>query len=253
MERPIILTFDPVSRRVPGGTDVAAKNPGVGLRREMIPAILAWSTRIGERGARALGRFGIWPCLNHGLLRVRDSSMTASAEVPGESSAFAPRRPEVGDSPALTRLPSPGLAPEPNVIKPACRRILVVDDNIDAARSLAKVLTLLHGQNVEVAHDGPSALETAEAFRPQIVLLDIGLPGMSGHEVAEQLRRRPWFEGVLLVAVSGWGQEKDRAASLAAGFDHHLVKPVNQATLQKLLIGDRSTPPTPPSQGGEKD
>jgi len=139
------------------------------------------------------------------------------------------------------------------VIKPACRRILVVDDNIDAARSLAKVLTLLHGQNVEVAHDGPSALETAEAFRPQIVLLDIGLPGMSGHEVAEQLRRRPWFEGVLLVAVSGWGQEKDRAASLAAGFDHHLVKPVNQATLQKLLIGDRSTPPTPPSQGGEKD
>ncbi len=139
------------------------------------------------------------------------------------------------------------------MLKPACRRILVVDDNIDAARSLAKVLTLLHGQNVEVAHDGPSALETAEAFRPQIVLLDIGLPGMSGHEVAEQLRRRPWFEEVLLVAVSGWGQEKDRAASLAAGFDDHFVKPVNQATLQKLLAGDRSTPTTPPSQGGEKE
>ncbi len=139
------------------------------------------------------------------------------------------------------------------MLKPACRRILVVDDNIDAARSLAKVLTLLHGQNVAVAHDGPSALETAEAFRPQIVLLDIGLPGMSGHEVAEQLRRRPWFEGVLLVAVSGWGQEKDRTASLAAGFDHHLVKPVNQATLQKLLAGDHCTPPTPPSHGGETD
>jgi len=124
------------------------------------------------------------------------------------------------------------------LFKPVCRRILVVDDNIDAARSLAKVLTLLHGQNVEIAHDGPSALETAEAFRPQIVLLDIGLPGMSGHEVAEQLRRRPWFEGGLLVAVTGWGQESDRATSRATGFDHHLVKPVSQATLQNLLEGN---------------
>ena len=133
---------------------------------------------------------------------------------------------------------SPALSPEPESSKPACRRILVVDDNIDAARSLAKVLTLLHGQNVEVAHDGPSALETAEAFRPEIVLLDIGLPGMSGHEVAEQLRRRPWFKGCLLVAVTGWGQEKDRATSRAVGFDHHLVKPVNQTTIHILLHGN---------------
>jgi CheY-like chemotaxis protein len=208
------------------------------MGREMISAIFAWFARIGERGDHALGGLGIWPCLTRRLLKVQDGSMTANIEGPGESSPFVPRRPAVADIPAPTRSPSPGLSPEPDSFKPACRRILVVDDNIDAARSLAKVLTLLHGQNVEVAHDGPSALETAEAFRPQIVLLDIGLPGMSGHKVAEQLRRRPWFEGGVLVAVTGWGQEKDRATSRAAGFDHHLVKPVNQATLQNLLDGN---------------
>ena len=208
------------------------------MGREMISTIYACFARIGERGDHALGGLGIWPCLTRGLLKVQDGSMTASIEGPGESSPFVPCRPAVADIPAPTRSPSPGLSPEPDSFKPACRRILVVDDNIDAARSLAKVLTLLHGQNVEVAHDGPSALETAEAFRPQIVLLDIGLPGMSGHKVAEQLRRRPWFEGGVLVAVTGWGQEKDRATSRAAGFDHHLVKPVNQATLQNLLDGN---------------
>jgi two-component system CheB/CheR fusion protein len=118
-----------------------------------------------------------------------------------------------------------------------CHRILVVDDNIDAARSLAKVLTLLHGQIVQVVHDGPSALELAESFLPQVVMLDIGLPGMNGFDLAEEFRRRPWFEGCMLIAVTGWGQEKDRARSRAARFDHHLVKPVDQATIQALLAG----------------
>jgi CheY-like chemotaxis protein len=207
------------------------------MGREMIIAIFAWFARIGERGDHALGGLGIWPCLTQGLLKVQTGSMTVSIGGPEASSAFVPHRPAVADIPGTPRSPSPEFSREPDSLKPACRRILVVDDNIDAARSLAKVLTLLHGQNVEIAHDGPSALESAEAFRPQIVLLDIGLPGMSGHEVAEQLRRRPWFEGGLLVAVTGWGQEEDRATSLAAGFDYHLVKPVNQATLQNLLDG----------------
>ena len=138
-------------------------------------------------------------------------------------------------------LPTPELAPNATATKPSRHRILVVDDNVDAARSLAKVLTVLHAQDVEVAHDGLSALEKAEAFRPQIVLLDIGLPGMSGHEVGQRLRCRPWFEGCLLVAITGWGQEKDRATSQAAGFDYHLVKPVDHATIVNLLSG----PPRP--------
>jgi CheY-like chemotaxis protein len=143
----------------------------------------------------------------------------------------------LGEDAQALHSPSQELARGSNSREPVCRRILVVDDDIDAARSLAKVLTLLHGQKVEIAHDGPSALEMAESFRPQIVLLDISLPGMSGHEVAEQLRRRPWFEGCMLVAVTGWGQENDRATSHAAGFDYHLVKPVDHATIQSLLDG----------------
>ncbi len=116
-------------------------------------------------------------------------------------------------------------------------RILVVDDNTDAARSLARVLTVLHGRLVEVAHDGPSALERAEVFRPQLILLDIGLPGMTGYEVAMHLCNRPWFSDSRLVAVTGWGLARDRALSKAAGFHHHLVKPVKNATLLQLLDG----------------
>jgi CheY-like chemotaxis protein len=115
------------------------------------------------------------------------------------------------------------------------RRILVVDDNVDAAVSLARLLGRLYGQEVRVAHDGPSALEMAGAFRPEVILLDIGLPGMDGHEVARRLRGRPEFGRALIVALTGWGQEQDRRKSEEAGFDRHLVKPVDPEALRKLL------------------
>jgi CheY-like chemotaxis protein len=121
------------------------------------------------------------------------------------------------------------------------RRVLVVDDNVDAAVSLARVLERHEGQEVRVAHDGPSALEAAEAFRPEVVLLDIGLPGMDGHEVARRLRGRPEFERALIVALTGWGQESDRRRSGEAGFDHHLVKPVDPDELRGLLGDARGT------------
>ena len=203
----------------------------------MILAIFAWFTRIGGHGDQALGGLGIWPCLTRGLLKVQHVSIAARIEGPVERNDFVLRQPLAADVEA-PHLPTPGHSPEPDSFKRVSRRILVVDDNIDAARSLAKLLTLLHGQHVEVAHDGPSALERAETFHPQVVLLDISLPGMSGHEVAEQLRLRPWFEACMLVAVTGWGQEQDRATSRAAGFDYHLVKPVNQVTLRDLLDGN---------------
>ena len=118
--------------------------------------------------------------------------------------------------------------------RPPRRRILVVDDNI-AAKSLERLLERLHGQEVRVAHDGPEALAVAGEFRPEVVLLDIGLPGMSGYEVAEQLRGLPEFDGTLIVALTGWGQEDDRRRSRGAGIDHHLVKPVDPEALTRLL------------------
>src|SRR5262249_1919715 len=119
--------------------------------------------------------------------------------------------------------------------KPPRRRILVVDDNVDAAFSLAKVLSRMYDQEERVAHDGPSALDAAEEFRPEVVTLDIEMPDMNGHEVARRLGGRPEMEGVVLVALTGWGQEEDRRRSKEAGFDHHLAKPVESDVLLGLL------------------
>jgi len=114
------------------------------------------------------------------------------------------------------------------------KRILVVDDNTDAVESLAFLLEL-EGHDVRTALDGPAALDLASEFRPQAVLLDIGLPGMDGYEVARRLRERPETREALIIAITGYGQQEDRALTKAAGFDHHLVKPVDPEELGALL------------------
>ncbi len=113
-------------------------------------------------------------------------------------------------------------------------RILVVDDNVDSADSLALLLEL-GGHEVRTAHDGPRALEAARAFQPRVVLLDIGLPGMNGYEVARHLRELPEAGRALLIALTGYGQDDDRRKALDAGFDHHLVKPVDFDALRALI------------------
>ena len=112
--------------------------------------------------------------------------------------------------------------------------ILVVDDNVDAAESLAMLLRM-EGHDVRVAHDGPAALAAVEADRPDLVFLDIGMPVMNGYDVAQRLRQRPGLENLVLVAMTGWGQEEDRRRSQEAGFDHHLVKPAEPEALRQLL------------------
>ena len=111
-----------------------------------------------------------------------------------------------------------------------------MDDSEDSAESLAILLRLL-GNEVRTAHDGPAALEAARVFCPNVILLDIGMPGMNGHEVARRLRQMPEVQGALLVAQTGWGQEEDRRRTEEAGFDAHLVKPVDPAALEALLAG----------------
>lgn len=116
------------------------------------------------------------------------------------------------------------------------RRVLVVDDNRDSAETIA-MLVELWGHDVRVVHDGPAALAEAPGWQPEVVLLDIGLPGIDGYEVARRLRQEPSLAGILLVAMTGYGQERDRELSREAGFDHHLVKPVDPVKLQALLAG----------------
>src|SRR6185436_7418254 len=113
-------------------------------------------------------------------------------------------------------------------------RILVVDDNHDSALSLAMMLSIM-GHETRTAHDGESAVETAESFLPEVVLLDIGLPKLNGYEVAQRIRERAWGASMFLIAVTGWGQEEDRQRSSEVGLNAHMVKPVEPAALERLF------------------
>jgi CheY-like chemotaxis protein len=167
------------------------------------------------------------------LLAMHGGSVEARSEGIGRGSEFVVRLP-LADvaSAASSQMPRPlGAA------LPRAARVLVVDDNHDAADSLGSLLQFL-GAEVEVAHDGPGALVAFDTHRPAVVLLDIGMPGMDGHEVARRIRAAG--HDTMLVALTGWGQKQDRERSREAGFDHHLVKPVDVDALQALLASARA-------------
>lgn len=124
----------------------------------------------------------------------------------------------------------PGMTPH----APARFKILVVDDNHDSALSMAMMLSIM-GHDTRTAHDGESAVDTAESFLPDVVLLDIGLPKLNGYEVAQRIREKAWGKSMYLIAVTGWGQEEDRQRSSEVGLNQHMVKPVEPAALEKLL------------------
>jgi len=130
---------------------------------------------------------------------------------------------------------APGADPQASAAAPAARRVLVVDDNLDAAEGLAMLLQL-KGHQVATAYDGEGAIDAAREFDPQVVLLDIGLPRLDGFEVARRLREEFPNRSMLLVALTGYGQERDRLRAREAGFDHHLLKPVRLELLEQLLV-----------------
>jgi CheY-like chemotaxis protein len=146
----------------------------------------------------------------------------------GQGSEFVVRLPILVGASQLSPKPPSTLAPTKTY------RILVVDDNWDSSESLAMLLKL-GGHETHTAHDGSAAVEAAEALRPDVVLLDIGLPDLNGYEVARRIREQPWGKGMVLIALTGWGQEEDRQRSREAGFNAHLVKPVDHVALIKLL------------------
>ena len=188
---------------------------------------------------RSTGGLGIGLALVKGLVQMQGGTVEAASPGQGKGSTFTVRLPVLEDrvashEPQTER--SPGSAGSK-------RRILVVDDNRDGAASLAMMLQLL-GNEVHTANDGFDAVELAERFRPQVVLMDVGMPRLNGYEATRRIREQPWGCGMTIIALTGWGQEVDRARSKEAGCDGHLVKPVNLSDLEKLLIelqgGDRS-------------
>jgi CheY-like chemotaxis protein len=161
----------------------------------------------------------------------------ATSDGPGTGSEFVVRLPAAGPPAAGTPVAKPRLEPSPG----HCARILVVDDNADVARGLATLLKALNHE-VWTAHDGPSGLAAARGHRPDVVLLDIGLPGMDGYQVAEQLRREEFGKNLLLIAVTGYGHEENRQRARTAGFDQFVTKPVDFASLLALLPESGAAP-----------
>jgi two-component system CheB/CheR fusion protein len=211
---------------------IRVEDTGIGIRPELLPHMFDLFTQGDRVAGTASAGLGIGLTLVRRLAELHGGSVSVSSPGPGRGSAFLVRLPlhDAVAMPARTASAASRLVGRP-------RRILVVDDNVDAAVSLALVMKA-EGHHVETAHDGPAALEAARLLRPDVVFLDIGLPkGMDGYEVARRLRGDLGLTVVLMAALTGYGQEEDRQRSLAAGFDHHLVKPVDPNILIDMVSG----------------
>lgn len=204
---------------------------GIGISNEDLPEIFEAFGQVQSSLERAQGGVGIGLALVRALVELHGGHIQARSDGPGRGSEFVVRlplasQPEPGDArPAgSTRLPSSGQE----------RRILIADDSRDSADSLAELLRM-NGYEVQVAYDGGQALGMAEAFKPHIALLDIGMPELTGYEACRSIRQQPWGKEMMIIAQTGWGQEDDRRRTTKEGFDHHLVKPIDLGLLFNLL------------------
>jgi CheY-like chemotaxis protein/two-component sensor histidine kinase len=219
-----------VAERADGGAVITVRDTGVGISLTMLPHVFEMFAQDDQARARTLGGLGIGLTLVKRLVEMHGGTVAADSAGPGMGSAFVIRLPAVLES---TQCPQPQ-AEGPVHMSPPLLRILIVDDNRDAADSLAMLLRTT-GNDIRTAYDGLEAVQVASEFRPEVVLLDIGLPKIDGHQVAQRIRQETWGRQVCLIAVTGWSDETDRARSRAAGFDHHLVKPLDTGHLAQLL------------------
>ncbi len=213
-----------------GSATIYVRDNGVGISREMLPQVFEMFVQVDKSLERSQGGLGIGLSLVKRLVEMHGGTVEANSEGPGRGSVFIVRLPTT-EAAAEVETPAPTeLAAAP----PTGHRILVVDDNEDAATSLALLLKLM-GHETRTANDGLEAIEVADEFQPDVALLDIGMPKLNGYETARRMRQKSWGREMLLVALTGWGQEADRRRSSDAGFNSHLVKPVNVAEIERLL------------------
>jgi PAS domain S-box-containing protein len=222
---------------------VSVRDTGIGIPPEALPTVFDMFSQVDRPVERATGGLGIGLALVKGLVEAHGGWVTAESPGPGGGSTFTVHLPIAARAPAAA--PS---GPDSNVRETrAVRRVLVADDNRDGAAMMADLLELL-GSEVHVAYDGIEAVETADRVRPDLVLMDVGMPRLNGLDAARMIRERPWGRRVRIVALTGWGQDGDRERSRAAGCDAHLVKPVNIPELEKLLADlAQENPLTPPA------
>jgi PAS domain S-box-containing protein len=216
---------------------ISVRDYGVGIPPELLPRIFDLFVQGDHTLARSLGGLGIGLTLAKRLVEMHGGTVTATSAGAGTGSEFLVRLPLARQA---DRAGAQAAAPHTQVrARARARRVLVVDDNVDAAESIARLLRLA-GHRVECSYDGESALEAAQQAAPDIVLLDIGLPGIDGYEVARRLRALPQFRSTALIALTGYGQKADRESSRQAGFDHHLTKPVDPERLEALIANGKA-------------
>jgi CheY-like chemotaxis protein len=206
---------------------VSVKDSGIGIPSDQLERIFEMFTQVERADHAAQGGLGIGLTLVKRLLQMHGGSIEAHSAGAGQGSEFIVQLPTVDAPMHIETPPRPARAP-------SARCVLVVDDNTDSAESLALLLEM-SGHQVFTAHDGEAAIHAAAAHRPDVVLLDIGLPKRNGYDVCRHIRAQPWGPDITLVALTGWGQETDRRRSREAGFDGHLVKPVEPDALLELM------------------
>jgi signal transduction histidine kinase len=206
------------------------EDTGIGISAEDLSKVFGMFAQVRSAQEHAAGGLGIGLALAKGVVELHGGRIEVASAGMGKGSRFTVRLPGIARTVAATG----STGAHRKCVPSANKRILLADDNRDAAESLAIILRL-EGHEVDLAHDGASALRSFESMRPDVALLDIGMPGASGYDVARQIRSRPEGGNVLLIAITGWAQDSDRAQSRAAGFDHHLTKPVEPETLIGLL------------------
>jgi signal transduction histidine kinase len=210
---------------------IRVQDTGIGIAAEQLLRIFEMFTQVDTSLGRSRNGLGIGLTLAKQLVELHGGTVQARSAGVGQGSEFVVLLP-------VLSTPLPPLPREPSGVKPVAtvqRRILVVDDNPDAAESLAMLLKL-SGHEVHIAHDGLEAVEVAAKLQPDVILLDIGLPRLDGYEAARRIRKQPRDKGVILVALTGWGQDEDRRRSEEAGFDAHMIKPVDLDALANLLV-----------------
>jgi len=223
-------------RAVQEGNDllIAVGDNGIGIASDMMPRLFTIFSQAKDVLGRAEGGLGIGLSLVRGLVTLHGGSVEARSDGPGKGSEFIVRLP-IGAPAAATQIEAPAEGAVPEGSGGAVGlKILVVDDNRDAADSCATLLELC-GHHVQTAYTGRNALELAETFRPHALLLDIGLPDFDGYQLARKIRAAPWGSSIVLIALTGWGQEDDRRRAFDAGFDYHLTKPIAPETVESLL------------------
>ena len=215
------------TRRENGEAVVSVKDNGIGIAPNVLSQVFDMFMQVDRSTRRSQGGLGIGLTLVRSLVSMHGGSVEAKSDGPGLGSEFIVHLPLLTEA-ALPAETSRRIQPLPS------RRILIVDDSRDGGESLAMLLRVL-GAEVSLAHSGRAALDCVKSFRPDVVLLDIGMPGMDGYEVARRIRANPNNRHISLIALTGWGQDEDRQRSTAAGFNHHLVKPADIDQLRQLL------------------